>query len=319
MHPPAVTPGPTALRPRWYELPPDIRRVIETQAGSKVVKATSQGAGLTPGFASRLRFADGQRLFVKAADDATRAMFASAYRKEAQVLPMLPRQVPAPRIQWSYDADGWIVLALDDIDGRHPRRPWERKELGVVLDVIARTSRALTPAPGAIGAPEFEAEHGALVDGWDTLAHLPHAGEAAALARHGLAAAAGVALVHTDVRDDNLLLDQSGSVWVCDWNWVCRGAAWVDSLMVLISAHGDGLDADEAVGTYELTRDVDGDDIDGLLALLTGYFFNAASQEAPDTSPHLRNHQRWYAGVAWDWLQRRRHWRTDLRPHAPRW
>ena len=52
----------------------------------------------------------------------------------------------------------------------------------------------------------------------------------------------GDTLVHSDLRDDNVILADTGEVWVCDWNWPTRGPIWVDTLTVAISMVGDGLD-----------------------------------------------------------------------------
>ena len=62
------------------------------------------------------------------------------------------------------------------------------------------------------------------------------------LAARFVDAVAGETLVHTDVRDDNLLLTTDGRVLLCDWNWPMAGAAWLDSLFLLIGPRGDGLD-----------------------------------------------------------------------------
>jgi hypothetical protein len=85
----------TAVRPSWSELPAEARAIIETRCGADVVAAESMGAGFTPGFASRLRLADGRRVFVKAADETTRGLFADSYREEIGKLRTLPDAIPA--------------------------------------------------------------------------------------------------------------------------------------------------------------------------------------------------------------------------------
>jgi hypothetical protein len=86
------------------------------------------------------------------------------------------------------------------------------------------------------------------------------------------------------------------------------GAPWVDTVMLLVSVHGDGLDADEILSRRRLTREVDPEDVDRLLALLAGFFLEQADQPVPNSSPWLRAHQRWYADATWSWLVRRRGW-----------
>jgi hypothetical protein len=82
-------------------------------------------------------------------------------------------------------------------------------------------------------------------------------------------------------------------------------APWVDLMCVLLSAHGDGHDVETILGSHVLTRDVEPRSIDALLANLWLYFECSADRPVPTFSPHLRDHQRWYAEVAADWLGQR--------------
>jgi hypothetical protein len=77
---------------------------------------------------------------------------------------------------------------------------------------------------------------------------------------------------------------------------------------LLVQAHGDGVDADARLAREPLTRDVDPDLVDGVLALLVGYFTWSAAQDHVETSPYLRAHQAWYRDASRSWLSRRRGW-----------
>ena len=121
----------------------------------------------------------------------------------------------------------------------------------------------------------------------------------------------GDTLVHSDLRDDNVIIAPTGKVWVCDWNWPTRGPVWMDTLTVAISMYGDGLDADRLLADSGLLGDDDRDAVDGALALLLTYFLTPADGAPPDASPYLRTHQRWYAAVLEHWLGERLGW--DLR------
>jgi Phosphotransferase enzyme family len=306
----------TAVRPTWAELPPRARAMIEGACGARVVAAESMGAGFTPGFASRLRLDDDSRVFVKAADEATRPLFANSYREEIRKLGALPDAIPAARLLWSRDADGWVALGLEDIDGRHPDRPWRADQLGRVLSTIDAMSAVLTPPPPGYPWSPLVGQI-ATEQRWDAIAEhdyapewlAPYLSECARLSDLGAAAMVGDTLVHTDLRDDNVLIDADDTVWICDWNWPTIGNPAVDSLVLLASAHGDGHDADAFVRRSATTRDLDADAVDGILAVLAGYFWTACRQPAPETSPWLRVHQRWYAEATTDWLARRRRWR----------
>jgi hypothetical protein len=114
--------------------------------------------------------------------------------------------------------------------------------------------------------------------------------------------------VHTDVRDDNVLLTPDGRALFCDWNFPAVGAAWLDSLFMLIGPRGDGVDVDAVMAERPLLRDVAADDVDRVLALICGYFLRQADEPVPATSPHLRDAQRWQGDVVWAWLAERRGW-----------
>ena len=307
----AMTHPATARRLEWRFLPTQIRALIEEHCGSPVVEAASQPRGFTPGFASVLTCADGSRHFVKAASVKAQRLIAGSYREEAHKLAMLPADVPAPRLLWSHD-DDWVVLGIEYVDARNPARPWRPAELGACLDALEAMVPVLTPPPAGLELDTFADEYAALVGAWDhirtTRPELPHLGEAAELAGRFAEVTAGDTLVHTDIRDDNLMLDAEGKVWICDWNWPSLGAAWMDTVFALIGPRGDGLDVNAILGERALTRDLPAESVDVVLALLTGYFFQQCDQPVPPTSPHLRDHQRWQGEVVWAWLCERRGW-----------
>lgn len=302
--------GRTARRLDWLLLPPMTRGQIEARLGFRVTLADSAGAGFTPGFASTLHGPDGQRVFVKAASKKAQRPFADAYRAEVARLRVLPAGSPAPRLLWSHEDDAWVVLALEHVDGRNPARPWVRADLDLCLDVLEDLAGRLTPPP--VRLPTFADELASFLTGWDHVrTHVPswpHLEEAAALAARVGEVSAGDTLVHTDVRDDNLLLTGDGRALLCDWNWPVVGAAWIDTVWLLISAHGDGLDADGILAGRRLTHDVDPEHVDVLLALIAGYLMEARDRPVPNSSPYLRVHQAWYAEAAWSWLATRRGW-----------
>jgi hypothetical protein len=287
-----------------------VRAGIEQRCGSAVVEAVSQDAGFTPGFASVLTCADGSRHFVKAASTAAQRMFAASYREEARKLAALPDSVPAPRLRWVMDGD-WVVLGLEYVEARAPHRPWSPEDLDRCLDALEEVADLLTPVPGGLDLDPIEADLGDWPAFWDhvrTTRDLPHADEAAALAASFAEVVAGDTLVHTDVRDDNVLLTPDGRALFCDWNWPVAGADWLDSLIMLIGPRGDGLDVERVIAERRLLRDVPADHVDRFLALVCGYFLKSADDPVPPTSPHIRDAQRWQGRVVWAWLTERRGW-----------
>jgi hypothetical protein len=307
---PAPT-GRTARRLEWPFLPAPLRSAIERRCGSPVVEARSQGAGFTPGFASVLVCEDGSRHFVKAASVKAQRMFAEAYRQEARKLAALPADVPAPALLWTIESD-WVVLGIEHVEARAPHRPWVASDLDASLDALEVVAARLTPPPEALGVDTFAEEFADFPGYWDHVAatrpHLPHLEEAAALASRYAEVCAGETLVHTDVRDDNVLLDAADRAWFCDWSWPVVGAAWLDSLLLLIGPRGDGLDVEAVLAGRPLLRDVPAESVDVVLALVTGYFLKSADDPVPPSSPHIRDHQRWEGEVCWEWLCERRGW-----------
>jgi hypothetical protein len=301
--------GRTAQRLDWLLLPPMVRRLVEDRFGTRVVHTRSAGAGFTPGCASVLIGADGRRLFLKAASRRAQRPFAEAYAEEAHKLRSLPGGIDVPRLLWSHEDDLWVVLALEYVDGVNPVRPWVPEQLVLCLDTLESLAERLTPPPMALRSLAEELAGEAAC--WDhvrrTAPGWPHLEEAAALAGGFADATAGETLVHTDARDDNFVL-AGGRAYLCDWNWPVVGAAWVDTVCLLMTAYGDGLDAEELLAERRLTRDVDPARVDALLALLAGFFLHRRDQPVPHSSPHLRRHQDWCAEATWAWLASRRGW-----------
>jgi len=295
----------TAQRPTWDSLPGRVRDAVEARLGSAVVQARSQDSGFTPGLASRLLLADGRRVFVKAASTEDAPWVVEAYRRECEVTAALPPGVHAPRALWTSEDGSWFVAVIEDVEGRHPQRPWQVEELAAVLEMLAENARVLTPPPRGLRVPLLADELAAeLVMVRDL--ELPWRDTCVDLAERMLASPA-TTVVHTDVRDDNVLLTGTGAVTV-DWNFVAAGPAWFDTVALLVQASGDGLDADSLLEHHPLTTGLDPDLVDGVLALLLGYLTWAAAQEHVETSPYLRVHQAWYRDATWSWLSARRGW-----------
>lgn len=302
----------TARRLEWPFLPPHVRRLVEDRCGSAVVAAHTQNSGFTPGFASVLVCEDGSRHFVKAASVKAQRTFAQSYREEARKLGALPEGLPVPRLRWVHDGEDWVVLGIEYVAGRAPHRPWRSADLEAILDALEVVADRLTPAPDALVLDDAVDEFASLLRGWEEVhnryAHLPHLDEAEALARRYRHVCAGDTLVHTDVRSDNVLIDQAGGAWLVDWNWPVRGPAWFDSCAALIGPRGEGVDVEGVIARRRLLREVPPESIDVVIALHLGYFLHQAALPVPPASPWLREHQRWQGEVCWTWLSERRGW-----------
>jgi hypothetical protein len=309
--PTTIPHGETAMRLGWVHLPPHVRRAVERKVGTSVVDSFSCDGGYTPGLASVLLCADGTRHFIKAASVKAQSYAALSYRSEAKRARTLPPGLAAPRLKWTLDDDEWVVLGFEFVEGRAPARPWRHSEVEAASVMLVDTALRLTPAPG-IGVATFAEEYAAWPALWETVLReyddMPGAEQAAEMATRFAEVTAGDTLVHFDVRDDNLIVRPDGSMVLCDWNFAVRGANWLDSLCLFIGPRGDGIDVEPLLAAHPLLGPVEPDDIDVVLALITGYFLYSAAQPKVSNSPFLREHAMWQGEVCWTWLAERRGW-----------
>ncbi|OQS12437.1 hypothetical protein B0T36_24965 [Nocardia donostiensis] len=302
-------------RVEWHELPQQLRREIEHRLGARVRSAVTQPGGFSHGMAARLSSDDGRTVFAKAIDSHT--PLAEMYRAEAATAAALPPTVPVPALRFALDTHGWFVMVFDDIEGRMPRfdRP---AELAAVLTTVDRLARALTPDP-LPDAPTFAdrygpafgrwrrfAEHGAPtgLDDW-SLRNLDRLAELEATLPDQVS---GDTLLHTDLRPDNLLIDADTTVWVLDWAWPCRGAAWIDLVALSPSIAAAGIDPDPILAEHAVVQDIDPAAVNAFLCALLGHWTHTSRLPAPPRSPHLRHHQQRSAAVTRQWLARRLAW-----------
>ena len=305
--------GRTARRLEWQHLPPDIRSLVESRIGCPVRQARSMGSGFTPGFASVLEAEDGRRIFVKAASKQAQRPIAASYAEEARKRPLLPPGLPAPSLLWSTEDDRWVVLALEHVDGRPPARPWRPDELDRCLAALTTVATVTGTRPAGLDLVPLHQELPSLLTAWDTvgdqLPDWPHLGELRELARSYADLPDAEHLVHADARDDNFILATDGRTLICDWNWPALGAAWQDVVDLLVTAHGDGLDAEALLAEHPLSAGAPADHVDAWLACLCGYMVEADFRPVPPSSPFLGVHRRWWAAATWSWLSARRGWR----------
>lgn len=317
----ASSPASTSQRPGWLELPEQVRGSIEQRLGGVVVATANQTSGFTHCFASRLAIgadadAEGEAtVFVKAASDEADPLVADCYRLEASVVAALPRErdLPVPALRWAGDENGWVVLCFDDIPGRPPNRPWQPAELTNALTTLTELAETLAAAPTqALPAVPALADWRTQDFGyWQSLAAGSGDDRLADLAKlEGTTeqALAGDAFLHGDLRDDNLVVGDDGRIWFCDWNWASRGPKWYDLVMLLISAHGDGYDANALLGAHPLGEDADPDAIDAVLAGLAGHWSRESAGPQLPGVPTIRQAQAWQAEAALSWLALRRGW-----------
>ncbi|WP_432950271.1 phosphotransferase family protein [Kribbella sp. CA-253562] len=325
--PPAVDYRATSARPGWSTLPGALREALAVALGTEIAEAGRVvGSGFTGGFAAPIRLADGREIFVKAAPDTMHAY--GAYRREAEIVPQLPSALQVPAIVATAGAADsgikWFAVASERIDGRMPGSPWTTNDFATVTAACEVMAQALTPTPlpdldvlvddiagggwpidlpAAIRSGERPLPPG--FQPWLPTA-LPELSDLIALYPEALA---GDTAMHSDLRPDNLLIDQTGQCWTVDWNWLSVGPAWFDWLCLLPVAQYEGIDTQAAIRRTPLTADVPADHLDCAAALIAAYMLdNLDAPPPPGCTPELRRHQRLYAWTFLDWLALRRGW-----------
>lgn len=313
-NPPAV-----GVRLAWEGLPAHVRTAIEGWLGAAVVSAESQASGFSPGVAARLQTADGRRVFVKAVGPEPNPTSPAFHRREIRIVGALPAETPVPRLLWSYDEDGWVVLVFEEVAGQHPAMPWRPDELERVMAALADLATALTPSP----VPETIAESAVawelLRQGWwdlvgkDAPAGLDewsarHLQALVDLERDAAEAVAGKTLLHLDVRADNLLLTPE-RVIVVDWPHARIGAAWLDLLAFAPSvAMQGGPEPEDLLAHHPAARAADPAAINAALAAIAGVFTRQSLQPDPPGLPTLRAFQAAQGVIARRWLAERMGW-----------
>lgn len=296
-------------------MPAEVRERVDTALGSPVVRAVNQPGGFSPGLAARCLLADGRRVFLKAVSPEQNPQSTRIQRREADVASRLPSWVPAPRLLHVLDDGHWVVLVFEDVDGRQPEEPWTTDDLDIVLTAVRSFGEAATPAP-VDGLQSVTDKHRAIFGGWrrlaagdGDLASLPRwcrnrIDELVATEAGWEAAAVGNTLLHADLRADNVLLRDGGTAVFVDWPWACRGAAFVDPLLMLPSIGlGGGPAPGWVIERYDLLAGVDERAFLAVFTALCGFLVRASQDDAPPGLPALRTFQRAQADVGLAWLR----------------
>jgi hypothetical protein len=255
-----------------------------------------QTRGYAMAFHAIAEFADGSTAFVKAgAEELTSEYLRDELRVyQAVEGPFMPKLL-------GYDNADPPLLVLEDLSASRWPPPWDDGAIASVRETLAAVW-STTPPDWLPPVTERQ-----LQSGWAEIEDDPRAflslglcssdwlDEALPVLRDAAETApiAGEALIHLDVRSDNICLAERGAVLV-DWNWAHRGnpdfdlAAWLPSLRL------EGGPAPEellpAAGGYA--------------ALLAGFWGARAGQPPPPTAPQVREIQRAQLEVALPWASR---------------
>jgi aminoglycoside phosphotransferase (APT) family kinase protein len=250
-----------------------------------------------------LRLADGTNAFVKAGmTERTAHALRQEYRVYAQLqAPFVPRLL-------GWVEGPWPVLILEDLEDAEWPPPWSEPAVEAVLRTLAEVAATTPPA----GLPPLAAFREELFSGWRFVAENPRPFLATGVvseawltaALPSLLAAAhsvsleGDALLHLDVRSDNLCLREGRAILI-DWSFAAVGNPAVDLAAWLPSLHREGGPPPELLLP----------DGAALAALTSGFFAWRVGLPLTDPSrERLRQHE--FAELQWalPWAARALGW-----------
>lgn len=258
-----------------------------------------EGRGYTHAGRHRAFLDDGRAVFVKSAVD---ELSAGWLRTEIGVYTKL-RASFLPAFHGWAEHDGLPLIVLEDLGGAHWPPPWRDGDVDAVRRALQQL--AATPPPEGIQRvprdelafewreverdPEPFLATGMVSRAWleEHLAPLRDAAERATFD--------GDALLHLDVRSDNLAL-RGGQAVLVDWNWVCVGNGVLDVVGWAPSLHFEGGPRPEEL--------VAGDGVAELAAALAGLWAARVGLPPPPTAPRVRVGQRQQLSVALPWACR---------------
>jgi len=208
--------------------------------GRRPVRLTPVSGGYTQAVRLLAELEDGSRAFVKIAID---ELTAGWLRDEHHVYAAVEGSFLPDLL--GFDDDGERpVLALEDLSEASWPPPWPRDSIDAVRRALDEL-HAVEPPPGTPSILDVEP----LFVGWDQVEHAPKPFLALGLCSRAwlefhlpvlveaaeTAPFAGEALIHLDVRSDNICL-REGTALLVDWNQACIAnpdvdlASWAPSL-----------------------------------------------------------------------------------------
>ncbi len=281
--------------------PDDVARVATALKTEPVAWRPATRGGQTAAARWLVTLPDGTGAFVKIGATLDTAAYV---RDEHLVYAQLRGRSFLPRVVGWHDDGERPVLAIEDLSTWRWPPPWDGDSVDAVLACLEEVHATPPPADLPTVAQhglEFHGTWGVVADdpapllsvglcGRDWLDEaLPVLDDAT---RH--ASIEGDALLHMDVRSDNLCL-REGRALLIDWNWACTGdplfelASWLPSLEV------DGGPSPEEVMPGPAPE---------LAALLAGYFCSHAGLPPIPGAPHVREMQLQQGRSALPWAAR---------------
>ena len=255
---------------------------------------TPVGRGYTPAIRRIASLADGRTVFVKAA---TNAYTTTALRDEQRIYDQLDAPFLATRL--AFEDSEQPVMILEDLSAAHWPPVWREGDVAAVRATMAAV--AATPVSGISNIKRDD------FIGWRDVASDPapflQLGLVSArwltralpilIAAEDAAEFSGTALLHADLRSDNLCL-RRGQVILIDWNFACLGSPDIDIAFwsASLAAEGGGVPEDLLPNAPQLA------------ALVSGFFAARAGLPTIPQAPRVRHIQQVQLATALPWAIR---------------
>ena len=280
----------------------NVRRAVKRLRSEPVGWRPITTGGHTPARRWIVTLADGRTTFAKVATD---ELTASWLRDEHIVYQHLKGASYMPGYVGYHDDGELPALALEDLTAAAWPPPWTEDRVVSLLSTLEEMWTASPPPDTASAADDAREISG----GWEEIARDPNAFLALGLCSETWLsehidtlreaddqhAFAGEALLHFDVRSDNVCFRPNGSAVLVDWNLVAVGNPQVDVVFWLPSLEAEGGPAPETV-----LPDAD----PGLVSTCAAFFCARAARPPIATAPTVREVQLVQARTALPWAAR---------------
>lgn len=244
---PTRQPRAVGVRAPYTAVPAPVRAWVDEALGSPVVEWADQVGGMSPGCATRVTGADGRRAFVKAVGTELNPDTPNMFRREALTLSLLGSHELWADLLATYDADGWVALLLQDVEGRHPDLS-DDATMAALVEATDELTRVMgdrvpeppDPAPRDGGLTDMRQLYATWATCFDHVAEVPAelmprwvVDRADELRERTLALVNQPVshLVHLDIRDDNLLQRPNGEIVFVDWGVSGVASDWLDPML----------------------------------------------------------------------------------------
>jgi hypothetical protein len=279
----------------------NVARALKRLRAAPVAWGPVTTGGHTPARRWVVTLDDGRTAFVKVATD---ELTASWIRDEHVAYSVLRGASFMPGYLGFYDDGAHPVLALEDLSAGGWPPPWDRSRVDRVVACVAAVAGSTPPDDTPLAADDAREVGG----GWAEITANPMAFLSLGLCEPSwldanlgpLAAAAdaapfaGEALLHFDVRSDNLCFLDGRTVLV-DWNLTAVGNPQVDLVFWLPSLQAEGGPPPE-----EVLPDAD----PGLVSACAAFFCSRAARPPIPQAPRVRSVQLEQARTALPWAAR---------------